>query len=107
MRLNQRYPFWYLFMRGITRYVVEDYETAIADFELAAERSPTAPFVRWWLAASYAQAGRMEDAEWQIEELQMMGFDGTIATLIDTGPIQDHRYLALYREGLRKAGMPE
>jgi DNA-binding SARP family transcriptional activator/TolB-like protein len=107
MRLNQRYPFWYLFMRGITRYVVEDYETAIADFELAAERSPTAPFVRWWLAASYAQAGQMEDAEWQVEELQMMGFDGTIATLIDTGPIQDHGYLALYREGLRKAGIPE
>jgi TolB-like protein/class 3 adenylate cyclase/Flp pilus assembly protein TadD len=107
MRINPRYPFWYLFMRGTTRYVVEDYESAIADFEAAAERSPTAPFVRWWLAASYAQAGQMEDAEWQVEELQLMGFEGTITTILETGHIQDPGYLSLYREGMRKAGIPE
>jgi adenylate cyclase len=106
MRLNPRYPFWYLFMRGITRYVVEDYDSAIADFESAAERSPTALFVRWWLAASYGQAGQIDDAEWQVDEMEMMGFEGTIATIIDTGPIQDSGYLSLFKEGLRKAGMP-
>lgn len=107
IRLNPRYPFWYLFVRGMTRYVVEDYESAIADFEAAAERSPTAQFVRWWLAAAYAQTGRTEDAQWQVDELYMMGFDGTIATIMDTQPIQDPAYLAVYREGLRKAGIPE
>jgi adenylate cyclase len=107
MRLNPTYPFWYLFMRGITRYVVEDYQPAIADFEAAATRSPTALFVRSWLAASYAQAGQIEDAEWQFEEMQMMGFEGTIATLIDSGPIQDLGYLSILRAGLRKAGIPE
>ncbi len=107
MRINPRYPFWYLFMRGITRYVVEDYQSAIADFEAAAERSPTALFVRSWLAASYAQAGRIEDAEWQFEEMQMMGFEGTIAITVETQPIQDPGYLALYTEGMRKAGIPE
>ncbi|MEJ2376719.1 MAG: adenylate/guanylate cyclase domain-containing protein [Pseudolabrys sp.] len=107
MRLNPRYPFWYLFMRGITRYVVEDYDAAISDFEGAAKRSPTALFVRWWLAASYAQVGRMEDAEWQLEEMKAMGFKGNIATIIETQPIQDPRYLSVYKEGLRKAGIPE
>jgi TolB-like protein/Flp pilus assembly protein TadD len=107
MQLNPRYPFWYLFMRGITRYVVEDYDSAIADFEAAAERSPTAPFVRWWLAAAYAQAGQIEDAEWQVDELQLLGFDGTIATVVDTGPIQDPGYLALFKKGLSKAGIPD
>jgi TolB-like protein/Flp pilus assembly protein TadD len=107
MLVNPRYPFWYLFMRGITRYVVEDYELAIVDFEAAAERNPTALFVRWWLAASYAQAGQMEDAEWQVEEMQFMGFEGTIATIIETGPIQDLEYLSLLKEGLRKAGIPD
>jgi TolB-like protein/Flp pilus assembly protein TadD len=107
MQLNPRYPFWYLFMRGIAHYVVEDYASAIADFEAAATRSPTAPFVRWWLAASYAQAGRTEDAEWEIEELHAMGFEGTIATLVDSGPILDAEYVSLYKEGLRKAGLPE
>lgn len=107
MRLNPRYPFWYLFMRGITRYVIEDYNTAIADFEAAAKRSPTALFVRWWLAASYAQAGRMDDAEWQFEEMKTLGFKSNIATIIETQPIQDPRYLSLYKEGLRKAGIPD
>jgi len=107
MRLNPHYPFWYLHMHGMTRYVVEDYNSAIADFETAAQRSPTAQFVRWWLAASYAQAGRMADARWQVEELQSLGFEGTIATIIETQPIQDPGYLALYKEGLRKAGIPE
>jgi TolB-like protein/DNA-binding SARP family transcriptional activator len=106
MRINPRYPFWYLFMRGITRYVVQSYDSAIADFEAAAERSPTALFVRWWLAASYAQAGQMDDAAWQVEEMQIMGFDGTIATIVETGPIQDPGYLSLFDEGLRKAGIP-
>jgi adenylate cyclase len=107
MRLNPHYPFWYLFMRGITRYVVEDYDAAISDFEGTANRSPTALFVRWWLAASYAQAGRMEDAEWQFEEMKAMGFKSNIATIIETQPMQDRRYLSVYKEGLRKAGIPE
>ena len=107
MRLNPDYPFWYLFMRGMARYVVENYEGAIADFETAAERMPTVQFVRWWLAASYAQVGRIEDAEWQVAELDIMGFEGSIATIIETQPIQDPGYLAIYLEGLRKAGIPE
>jgi adenylate cyclase len=107
MRLNPRYPFWYLFMRGMARYVVEDYESAIADFEAAAERNSAALFVRWWLAASYAQVGQIEDAEWQVVEMQSMGFDSTITTIIETGYYQDPRYVSLYKEGLRKAGIPE
>ena len=107
MRLNPGYPFWYLFMRGMARYVTEDYESAIADFEAAAERSPTVLFVRWWLAASYAQAGQIEDAEWQFEEMQMLGFDSSIAIMLETQPIQDPGYMAIYTEGMRKVGIPE
>jgi len=107
MRLNSRYPFWYLFMRGMARYVLEHYESAIADFEAAAERSPTALFVRWWLAASYAQVGRTDDAEWQVDEMSLMGFEGSIATILETQPIRDPGYLSVYTEGLRKAGIPE
>ncbi|MCZ6857296.1 MAG: tetratricopeptide repeat protein [Gemmatimonadetes bacterium] len=107
MRLNPRYPFWYLDMRGTTRYVLKNYESAIADFEAAVERNPTALFLRWMLAASYAQAGQMEDAEWQVEELLNLGFEGTLELIVETSPIQDPRYLSLYEEGLRKAGIPE
>ncbi|MEJ1996345.1 MAG: tetratricopeptide repeat protein [Limibacillus sp.] len=107
MRLNPTYPFWYLFMRGTAYYALEQYDTAITDFETAAELNPTAQFVRFWLAAAYAQAGRPDDAEWQVDELMIMGFDGTVDTIVETGHIIDPKYLALEREGLLKAGIPE
>jgi hypothetical protein len=107
MRLNPNYPFWYLFLRGIARFVTEDYPVAIKDFEAAVERNPTALFLRWWLAAAYAQAGRQDDAEWQVVEMESMGFDSNIATIIETQPIQDPGYLEIYTEALRKAGIPD
>jgi adenylate cyclase len=107
MRMNPRFPFWYLFMRGMNRFMAEDYEKAIADFERAAERSPTAPFVRWWLAASYVQVERQDDAEWEVEELMSMGFDGSIATITETWPNWPAPFMKRYTEALRKAGIPE
>jgi len=107
MRLNPRYPSWYLFMRGVTGFCLADYRSAIADFVAARERSPTAPFVRWFLAATYAQAGQIEDAKWEVEELGMMDIKPTIGNLIETQPIQDPECLSRYRDGLRAAGMPE
>lgn len=107
MRLNPRYPFWYLVMRGFAGFCSADYESAVADYEAARERSPTAPFVRWLLAAAYAKAGQVGDAEWEVEELIASGFDGTIATITETQPMQDPECLTHYREGLRIAGVPE
>jgi adenylate cyclase len=107
MRMNPRYPFWYLFVRGFNRYFVKDYDQAMADLERAVERSPTAQFLRWTLAATYVRAGRQDDAEWQVEELKSMGFVGNIRTITETQPIQHPPFLKFYREALRKAGIPE
>jgi adenylate cyclase len=106
MRMNPRFPFWYLFMRGMNRFMAEDYENAITDFERAADRNPTAQFIRWWLAASYAQVGRQDDAEWQVDELMSMGFDGSIATITNTWPNWPTPFMERYREAMRKAGIP-
>ncbi len=107
MRINPRYPFWYLFMRGHVLFFLEDYKSAITDFEVASERSPTALFVHWWLAAAYAQAGQQDDAEWQVEEMNSLGFKGSIATIVDSGHRHDPKYQSLFNEGVRKAGIPE
>jgi adenylate cyclase len=107
MKLNPRYPFWYLFIRGTNHYMLEDYESAISDFEAAVDRSPTAHFLRWWLAASFAQLGLEDDAEWQVDELMSMGFDGSVATITETGTVHHADSLRRYKEGLRKAGIRE
>ena len=107
MQMNPQYPFWYLFVRGMNRFMAEDYENAIVDFETAAQRSPTAQFVRWWLAASYAQAGRQDDAEWQVEELFDLGFEGSISTIDQAWPNWSAPLMERKNEALRKAGIPE
>lgn len=106
MRLNPRYPSWYLFMRSVTGFCLANYRSAIADFVAARERSPTAPFIRWFLAATCAQAGQVDDAAWAVEELGMMDIEPTIGVLVETQPIQDPECLTRYRTGLRKAGIP-
>lgn len=107
MRLNPNYPFWYLFLRGIAYFSTENYDAAISDFETASNRSPTAIFLRWWLAASYAEVGRQDDAEWQIVEMESMGFNSNITTIVETQPIQDPGYVVKYKEALKKAGIPD
>jgi len=107
MRMNPRYPFWYLFVRACNHLVSGNNEMAIADLERAAERSPTAQFLRWMLAAAYVEAGRQDDAEWQVDELRAMGFTGNIRTITDTQPLQHPPFLKRYRSALRKAGIPD
>ena len=59
------------------------------------------------MAATYARSERMDDAEWQITEMDMLGFEGTIDTIINTQPIQDPEYISRYRNALKRAGIPE
>ena len=60
----------------MARFFTKDYALAVSDYEAAVQRSPTALFIRWLLAAAYVRAGRMDDAEWQVEELKSLGFNG-------------------------------
>ncbi len=107
MRLNPRYPFWYLFMRGMAHFCLADYQSAIADFEVALERNPSAQFLLWFYASTLATAGQIDDAEWQVEELMQLGFEGNISTIVETQPIQDPECVKRYTDGLRMAGIPE
>ena len=64
-------------------------------------------FVRWWLAAAYAQAGQQDDADWQLEEMMGMGFQSTVKQLLETSVIHHPPYVERFAAGLRKAGIPE
>jgi adenylate cyclase len=107
MRLNPRYPFWYLVGRGHIYFMQRNYQSAIADLEAADERNSKLAFTKWRLAAAYAQAGRIDDAEWQIEEMQIDGFNREADDIIRTMGLQHQVDINHYREGLIKAGLPE
>jgi adenylate cyclase len=107
-QLNPTFPFWYAQNRAIIRYMQEDFEGAISDLEYAAERNPTAVFIRWWLAAAYAQAGFGDEADWQIEEMKILGFAATVTEIVRSTAVIEHpRYVEIFADGLRKAGIPQ
>jgi TolB-like protein/Tfp pilus assembly protein PilF len=65
IRLNPIEPSWIRWLRGVACFTAERYDEAIADL-----RSIKRPIneVRGWLAASYAGAGRLEEARATLEE---------------------------------------
>ncbi len=58
------------------------------------------------LASALAHAGRIEDAEWQVEEVLVLRPDFTLAAERERAAYKDPAYLDYYLEGLRKAGLP-
>ncbi|NQV56084.1 MAG: tetratricopeptide repeat protein, partial [Rhodospirillales bacterium] len=73
MRLNPHFPFWYFHTIGKIQFMMNQYEAAIKNFKKALERNPNATWIREWLVAAYGQAGRLDDAKWELEELRAQG----------------------------------
>jgi adenylate cyclase len=107
MRINPRFPFWYLHILGQSQYLLTRYEAAAENFRKAIERNPTVSWPRRWLLATYGQLGMKDDAEWEISELEGLGQPVTLTSAREISPFADHTYLKHYLEGLHKAGVPE
>jgi TolB-like protein/Flp pilus assembly protein TadD len=114
-RLNPFDTRWVPWIRGIACFTARRYDEAIAAFRQA--RNPINE-VRGWLAASYAQAGRLQEARATLEEfLRVAESDMTVfpgRRLKDWEPYwhgafeyQDQQDFDHLFDALRKAGLPE
>ncbi len=115
MRLNPLEPSWVRWLRGAACFTAKRYDEAIADL-----RSIRKPFneVRGWLAASYAGAGRLDEARATLEEFlrvaeeDMAVFPGRKVAAWETywhGALEyqnEADFEHLY-DALRKAGLEE
>jgi hypothetical protein len=75
---------------------------------------PTVPFIRSWLASTYALKGAIERAANELTEARRLLGEGSFSSITDMKAggwwgVQKIRTLfeATYFAGLRKAGMPE
>mgnify|MGYP001825502002 FL=1 len=105
-RLNPRYSFNLVQVMGNRAYLQGNYPEAAAHYQEVLERNPLMPMGRKWLAATYAQMGRREDARWEVEETLMIMPDFSISREEETIPIRRPEDRTRYLEGLRKAGFP-
>ena len=78
---------------------------SVENLEKSVERNPTVFFTRLALAAALAKSGRQEDAEWQVDELYLSGFDKTVETFIEATPVHDEAYRKRFVEGVVQAGL--
>jgi len=106
-RLNPYYTYEYLISYGIAYYTLGDYAAAITALEQARERNENAIQVKLILAASYVGAGRQDDAEWIIDEIQVLNPTATITGLEKTIPFSNSELKHAILEDLRKAGLPK
>ncbi len=105
MRLNPRFPAPYLRQRGKAYLTLHRYEQAIADLEEALRRNPTLWDARLFLAASYAHAGRIAEAEWEIAEVLVAEPDLSLRRVGEIAPYKERSHLEHLLDGLRKAGL--
>jgi TolB-like protein/DNA-binding winged helix-turn-helix (wHTH) protein/Tfp pilus assembly protein PilF len=105
--LNPYYSWTYPYNLGRAYYALGRTQDAIIQFEKARMRNQNGVPIRLHLAASYVQAGRLSDAEWEIEEVQALSPTDTLSHLRNSLPVKDPVLLNRILDDLRTAGLPE
>lgn len=106
-KLNPYYTWDYPYNLGRAYYSLGRIDEAIYVLEEARTRNQNAVPVRLHLAATYARAGRLDDAEWEVEELQVLSPTDTITQVNNAHPRRDDKIFQGFLDDLRKAGLPE
>ncbi len=105
--LTPRPPSFYYLHRGRAHYLLGQMGSAIASLEKAVELNASFLVSHLFLAAAYAEAGRVDDAQWQLEQVRAMEPRFSVALWAADELFTDEAYLAALVAGLRKAGLTE
>jgi adenylate cyclase len=103
MRLNPFYPEWYLWNVAIVHYPAGKYDAAVDAVERMREPPVDALL---FLAASYAQLGRVTEAQATVKRVLALDPNATVAKFAAQQPYKNPEDLERYKDGLRKAGLP-
>ena len=107
MKLNPHYAWDYPYILGWAFYIQQEYERAIGYLEKALQQNPNAIPARLILAASYSAVNRLEDAEWQVQEISWHNPRISLRLISEDYPINDSRQLQELLNRLRSAGLSQ
>jgi len=105
MLINPHHPFNYTFHQGQALYILGRYDEAVTALEKAIASNPGAERVHVWLAAAYAQAGAIDDARWEADQILIMDPEFSMARIEKIFPFKDPADRDRFTEGLHKAGL--
>jgi tetratricopeptide (TPR) repeat protein len=107
MQLNPKHPAIYNVIYGEILFNKGDFRGAIRELSSALESNPESEESRIWLAAAYGQTGNIDEASWQLEQLQFNGRDVSLSHLKSVIPFKDPKQRQVFIDGLSKAGLSE
>lgn len=107
MLLNPYYTWDYPYNLGRAYYSLGRYDEAITVLEQAQERNESTMPPKLFLTASYIKAGRIDDAQWLVEQIQVLTPGTTVEHIRKTIPIDNKTLKKDFLNDLRQAGLPE
>jgi TolB-like protein/DNA-binding winged helix-turn-helix (wHTH) protein len=105
LRLNPHAPSVYLLVQGGIYFTLGRYEEALHNFKRALTLNPASQRLRLWTAAAYAQAGLLDDAQWESVELLALNPELSLDNVTRDFPFRDPRHMDHFLDGLRKTGL--
>lgn len=105
MRLNPHHPFNYSFHLGQAYFTLRRYKDAIEALEKGVESNPASERLHLWLAAALAHAGRLDDAQWEAEQVHALNPEFALSTIAKSYPFKDEADRNHFFDGLKKAGL--
>ena len=99
-------PIWE-FYAGTSHYFLRQYDQALARFHRAIERFPKSFFCYAFLACTYVELDRLDDASDATKTVQEISPEFTVAWFDIFYPFQDDEVRNRFLDSLRKAGLPE
>jgi adenylate cyclase len=107
MQLNPYYTWDYLFNQGRAYYTLGRYQEAVNALEKAQARNENVIPIKLFLTASYVRLGRLDDAEWIVDQLLIINPQTTISHTAKTNPMANTEQKKALLDDLKKAGLPE
>lgn len=107
LKLNPRPPFPYLNAMAEVQFSLGHYDKSLELNLEALRRNPAALRQHLFVAAAYAETGRLADAEWEVQEVMVLQPELTLRALEFIAPFRDREVSDRLTEALRRAGLPE
>jgi adenylate cyclase len=107
MRLSPKHPWWVPYAYGVTLHLVGREEEAVQSFKKAIDLNPTHVLPRAFLAAVYADLGRLDEAQLTANDVMRLAPTFSASRLLKShtfhDPAKDARFIGLMHD----AGLPE
>jgi TolB-like protein/DNA-binding winged helix-turn-helix (wHTH) protein len=105
MQINPHHPYNYHFHLGQAYFVLHRYQEAIDAFRLGLSSNPASERMRVWLAASLAQSGDIETANWEGEQVKAANPAFSLQRMAEAFPFKDPADREHFLAGLKLAGL--